>query len=69
MIYSMRLLTRYCKPGAITRSDVLASTWYADGRVFDDHIWQHSFVGIGHELFSTAGLSLPLIQFLMKGTS
>ena len=35
---------------------------YADGRVFDDHVRQHSFVEIGHEIFSTAVLSLPSIQ-------
>ena len=68
MTYSMRLLTRYCKPGAVARSDVRAFTWYADGRVFDDHIRQHSFVEIGHEILSTAVLSLPLIQLLTKGT-
>ena len=68
MTYSMRILTRYCKPGAIARSDVRASTWYADGRVFEDHVRQHSFVEIGHELFSMAVLSLLLIQLLTKGT-
>ena len=68
MTYSMRLLTRYCKPGVVARSDVRASTWYADGRVFDDHIRQHSFVEIGHEILSTAVLSLPLIQLLTKET-
>ena len=68
MTYSMRLLTSYCKPGAVARSDVRASTWYADGRMFDDHVRQHSFVETGHEIFSTAVLSLPLIQLLTKGT-
>ena len=68
MIYSMRLLTRYCKPGAVASSDVHASTWYADGRVFDDHVRQHSCVEIGHEILSTAVLSLPLIPLLTKGT-
>ena len=52
MTYSMRLLTRYCKPGAVARSDVRASTWYADGRVYDDHVRQHSCVEIGHEILS-----------------
>ena len=68
MTFSMRLLTRYCKPGAVARSDVRASPWYADGRVFGDHVRQHSFVEIGHEIFSTAVLSLPLIPLLTKGT-
>ena len=52
--------------GTVVRSDVRASTWYADGRVFDDHVRQHYFVEIGHEIFSTAVLSLPLIQLLTK---
>ena len=64
----MRLLTRYCKPGAVACSDVRVSTWYADGRVFDDHVWQHSFVETGHEVFSTAVLSLLLIYLRTKGT-
>ena len=68
MTYSMRLLKRYCKPGAVACSDLHASTWYADGRVFDDHVRQHSFVEIGQEIFSKAVLSLPLIQLLTKGT-
>ena len=68
MTYSMRLLTRYCKPGAVVCLNVRASTWYADGRVFDDQVWQHSFVEIGHKILSTAVLSLPLIQLLTKGT-
>ena len=38
---------RYCKPGPVARSDVRESTWYADGRVFDDHVRQYSFVEIG----------------------
>ena len=62
MTYSMRLLTR-CR-----HSVVRASTWYADDRVFDDHVRQHSFVEIGHEIFSTCVLSLSLIQLLRKGT-
>ena len=39
-----------------------ASAWYAGGRGFDPHIRQHSFVEFGHEIISTAILSLPLIQ-------
>ena len=68
MTYSMRLLTRNYKPGAVALSDVHASTWYADGRVFNDQVRQHSFVEIGHEILSTAFLCLPLIQLLTTGT-
>ena len=39
-----------------------ASPWYADGRGFDPHVQQHSFVEIGHQIISTAILSLLLIQ-------
>ena len=46
-----------------------ASTWYADGRVCDDHVRQHSFVDIGREIFSAAVLSLPLVQLQLKGTA
>ena len=63
MTYSMRLLTRYCKPGTVPRSDVCASTWYADGRVFNDHVWQHSFVETGHEILSTAVLSYSRFSY------
>ena len=38
------------------------SAWYADDRRFDPHVQQHSFMEIGHEIISTANLSLPLIQ-------
>ena len=38
------------------------SAWHADGRGFDPRIRQQSFVEIGHEIISTAILSLPLIQ-------
>ena len=34
----------------------------ADGRGFDPHFRQYSFVETGHEIISTAILSLPLIQ-------
>ena len=33
-----------------------------DGRGFDPHGRQHSFVEIGHEIISMASLSLPLNQ-------
>ena len=39
-----------------------ASAWYSDGRGFDPPVRQHSFVDIGHEIISTAILSLPLIR-------
>ena len=39
-----------------------ASARRADGRGFDPRIRQHAFVEIGHEIISTAILSLPLIQ-------
>ena len=38
------------------------SAWYADGRRLDPQVRQHSFVEFGHEIISTAILSLPLIQ-------
>ena len=38
------------------------SAWYADGRGFDPHVWQHSFVEMGHKIVYTAIFSLPLIQ-------
>ena len=38
------------------------SAWYANGRGFDPHVRQHSFVEIGHEIISMAILSVPLIQ-------
>ena len=39
-----------------------ASAWYADGRGFDPHVRQHSFLEFGQEIISTTILSLPLIQ-------
>ena len=40
-----------------------ASDWRPGGQGFDPRQgWQHSFVEIDHEIFSTAILSLPLIQ-------
>ena len=60
ILASYVVLCRYYlrAPGAVARSDA----WYADGRGFDPHIRQPSFVEIGHEIMSTAILSLPLIQ-------
>ena len=49
-------------PAGLGSSAGCASAWYADGRGFDPHVRQHSFVEIGREIISTAILSLPLIQ-------
>ena len=39
------------------------SGWRPGGRGFNPHRgWQHSFLEIDHEIFSTVILSLPLIQ-------
>ena len=39
------------------------SDWRSGGRGFNPRrSWQHSFVEIDHEIFSTVILSLPLIQ-------
>ena len=35
--------------------------WYANVRGFDPTVWQHSFMGIGHEKNSSA--ILPLLLF------
>ena len=35
--------------------------WYADVRRFDPTAWQHSFIGIGYEIISSA--ILPLLLF------
>ena len=39
-----------------------ASAWYVDGGRFDPWVRQHSFMEIGHEIISTAVLSLPMIH-------
>ena len=36
--------------------------WLSGGRRFDPPVWQHSFVKIGHEIISSAIVSLLLIQ-------
>ena len=36
--------------------------WYSGGRGFDPPVRQHSFVEVGHEIISTAIISLLLIQ-------
>ena len=61
-------LEKILQAGAVARSDVSASTWYADGCMFDDRVRQHSFVEIGHEILPAAVLSLLQIQLLTKGT-
>ena len=58
----------FLRPGFCKKKkNVRASTLYADNRVFDEHVRQHSIVEIGHEILFTAVLSLPLIQLLAKG--
>ena len=40
-----------------------ASDWWSRAHRFDPHqVWQHSFVVINHEIFSTVSLSLSLIR-------
>ena len=54
-IYTVSLWGRSSSTGCV-------SAWYVDGRRFDPHIWQHSFVEFGLEIISTALLSLSPIQ-------
>ena len=47
---------------SVAQLDAL-SNWRPGGCGFNPHRgWQHSFVEIDHEIFSTVILSLPLIQ-------
>ena len=47
---------------SVAQLDAL-SDWRPGGREFNSRRgWQHSFVEIDHEIFSTVILSLPLIQ-------
>ena len=46
----------------ISRAGSLVGCASACRRGFDPRVRQHSFVEIGHEIISTAILSLPLIQ-------
>ena len=49
-------------PASVAQLDV-PSDWRPGGRGFNPRRgWQHSFVEIDHEIFSTVILSLPLIQ-------
>ena len=47
------------EPGSSVGS---VSAWHADGRGFDPRLRQQSFMEAGHEIISTAILSLVLIQ-------
>ena len=50
------------KPASVAQLDAL-SNWRPDGRRFNPRPgWQHSFVEIDREIFSTVILSLSLIQ-------
>ena len=50
------------KPALVAHLDA-SSDWRAGGRGFNPRRgWQHSFVDIDHEIFSTVIQSLPLIQ-------
>ena len=58
-IYPHTLIIR---PASVAQLDV-PSDWRPGGRGFNPRRgWQHSFVEIDHEIFSTVILSLPLIQ-------
>ena len=55
-------LTNTVWPASVAQLDVL-SDWRPGGCGFNPRRgWQHSFVKIDHEIFSTVILSLPLIQ-------
>ena len=66
MTISLSLLLMKCQlsgcfagPGSSVRC---TSAKYSDDGGFDPRVRQHSFMQIGHEIISTAILSLPLIQ-------
>ena len=63
-IFSNRVLDPLSSTLFTERGDSIgcASAWYADGRGFDPHVRQHSFLEICHPIISMAILSLPLIQ-------
>ena len=51
-----------CRPASVAQLDA-PSDWRPGGRGFNPRRgWQHSFVAIDHEIFSTIILFLPLIQ-------
>ena len=50
------------EPASVAQLDA-PSDWRPGGHGFNPHRgWQHSFIEIDHEIFSTVILSLPLIQ-------
>ena len=56
------LINYNAMPASVAQLDA-PSDWRPGGRWFDPRRgWQHSFVEIDHEIFSTVILSLPLIQ-------
>ena len=66
LIYKYTILL----PASVAQLDA-PSNWRPGGRGFNPRRgWQHSFVEIDYEMFSTVILSLPLIQegqFLVSG--
>ena len=54
-------ITGFAEPASVAQLDA-PSDWRPGGRGFNPRGWQHSFVEIDHEIFSTVILSLPLIQ-------
>ena len=61
-ILSWRLIMKYFLSASVAQLDA-PSDWRPGGRRFNPRRgWQHSFVEIDHEIFSTVILSLPLIQ-------
>ena len=53
---------KYQEPASVAQLDV-PSDWRPGGCRFNPRRgWQHSFMEIGNEIFSTVILSLPLIQ-------
>ena len=57
-----RIIISLADLGGPSTSVGCMSGWYSGGCGFDPSVQQHSFVEIGHEIISTAILSLPLIQ-------
>ena len=61
-IFILNTETPTLLPASVAQLDAL-SDWRPGGRGFNPRRgWQHSFVEIDHEIFSTVILSLPLIQ-------
>ena len=58
----LELLSSEDRPASVAQLDA-PSDWRPGGRGFNPRRgWQHSFVEIDYEIFSTVILSLPLIQ-------